>query len=78
MYKELLKRLDRLEASKPVAEGDYIIVTWLDGSEEELYWTDAFKAVLSDKVSAVRAGRLQNGEMLALCEACMGGDDETD
>ena len=77
MYKELLKRLDRLEASKPDVAGDYIIVTWLDGSEEQLYWVDAFIAVLSGEVVQVRAGRLQNGEMLALCEACMGGDDET-
>lgn len=81
MYKELLKRLDRLEANNPAVEGDYIIVTRKDGSEEQLYYVDALKAVLDDEITAVRAGKLQNGEGLGLCEAMLmskGDDDETD
>ena len=77
MYRELLKRLDRLEASKPVSEGDYIIVTRHDGSEEQLYWTDALQALLSGEVTEIRPGKLQNGELYGLCLAFMGGDDET-
>ena len=76
MYKELVKRLDRLEASNTVREGDYIMVTRVDGSEDKLYWTDALIAVLNDEVTAVRAGSLQNGEGLGLIQAFLGSDDE--
>lgn len=75
--KNIESRLKRLEGSQMVKEGDYIIVTRKDGSEEQLYWVDAFIAVLSGEVTAVRPGKLQNGENFGLCEACMGGDDET-
>lgn len=76
MYRAIRKRLDKLEASKPVVEGDYIIIVRNDGSECQLYWLDALQEVLSGKVRAVRPGKLQNGEMLGLCEVMLVDADE--